>query len=280
MALWIAISGLGLTIGIGYAIYKRFKEYQDALLRQRKVIEVKDITVKKHIKTLQEKDGKLKEKDEKLKEKDGKLKEKDEKLKTLRKENTEITAKYHKKLKAAEVKKKNQAKYREKKKKTRSLKEQVEEIVGKGPKWLPHSNSGPASHKMGKPKGSNGGGRSRPEAIHKTIDLFPIKCPRCLHEFKDEKTFFVYDKVMTEFENNPDEIGYYMNPRIINIRQNIHRCKCPVCKNWVYPDLGLFKNARFGPGFVSYVIDHRIRFSDTYEDIIAEMGKYSVRCSH
>jgi len=259
MVPWIAISAAFLGVGVRYAIYKRSKQLPEERLRQKQ--------------KLHETEERLKYTIEIFKEKDKKLQEKDEKLEKLSKENAKITAKYHKKLKAAEVKKKNLANYKKKKKDTRSLKKQVEEIVGKGPKWLPHSNSEPTSHTMGKPKGSKAGGRKRPELIHQSIDLFPTQCTTCSYELKDEKTFFVYDKVITEFVRVLDEAGCYQIPKIINIKQNIHRSKCPHCDKWIYPDLGLFKNARFGPGLVGYVIDERIRFSKAYEDIINDMQK-------
>ncbi|MHA1728567.1 MAG: IS66 family transposase [Promethearchaeota archaeon] len=58
---------------------------------------------------------------------------------------------------------------------------------------------------------------------------------------------------------------------IKHIRKKIFRRKCPLCHRWIYPELGIFKNARFGIGFVSYVISKRIRRTMSYEEIINDM---------
>ncbi|MHA1728589.1 MAG: hypothetical protein ACTSWY_07635, partial [Promethearchaeota archaeon] len=58
------------------------------------------------------KSSQLKEKNKALKAKDEKFKQQKKKVTSLKKEKAEIEAKYLKKLKAAEVKKKNLAKYR------------------------------------------------------------------------------------------------------------------------------------------------------------------------
>ena len=157
------------------------------------------------------------------------------------------------------------------KKDTRSVKQQAEDIVGKGSKWLPHSCQGPKSHKIGKPKGAKGGGRKRPEKVHQTQQLYPTTCPGCNCSIEEERAYFVYDKVLTELFRERDEVDAYDVLRIRNIRQKIHRRKCPTCKSWVYPGQGLFKNARFGVGFVAHVMTKRIRLSMTYEDIVGEM---------
>ncbi|MCF2141385.1 MAG: hypothetical protein K9W44_15105 [Candidatus Lokiarchaeota archaeon] len=124
---------------------------------------------------------------------------------------------------------------------------------------------------IGKPKGAKGGGRNRPEKIHQTIDLYPQYCPNCNSSLTELKAYFVYDRKLTDLSREKDEVGAYGVLRIRNIQQNIHRRKCPVCNYWVYPDQGLFKNARFGPGLVAYIMTKRIRFCMTYENILEEM---------
>ncbi|MCF2139344.1 MAG: hypothetical protein K9W44_04745 [Candidatus Lokiarchaeota archaeon] len=111
-------------------------------------------------------------------------------------EKSVIEAKYQKKLKAAEVKKKNLAKYRQKKKDTRSVKKQAEDIIGKGPKWLLHSCKELKSHEIGKPKGANGGGRKHPEKIHQVNDLFPQFCPGCNTSLEDQKAHLIYERIL------------------------------------------------------------------------------------
>ncbi|MHA1728568.1 MAG: hypothetical protein ACTSWY_07530 [Promethearchaeota archaeon] len=146
MALWI-ISFAALT---GFILYfcRKYRKIKNDLHHRIK---------EKHI-ILEERRAQLEKKNNALKAKDKKFRQQNKKLAALKTEKVKIEAKYLKKLKAAEVKKKNPAKYRKKKRDTRTLKQQVEDIIGKGPKWLPHSCSEPRSHRIGKPKGSKGGG--------------------------------------------------------------------------------------------------------------------------
>ena len=95
------------------------------------------------------------------------------------------------------------------KKVTQSVKEQTENFVGKGPKWLPHSCQAPKSHKIGKPKGTKGGGRKNPAKIHQTHYLYPTTCPGCNASLDEERTYFVYDKVLTELFWERDEVDAY-----------------------------------------------------------------------
>src|SRR5271157_3697318 len=92
-----------------------------------------------------------------------------EQIAVLQEEKDQLEAKYLKKLKAAEEKKRNLAKYRQGKRDTRkhkSIPDQAAEIVNLGNEWLPHSCSEAKSHKMGKPPGGHGAGRPRPQVIH------------------------------------------------------------------------------------------------------------------
>jgi len=115
-----------------------------------------------------------------------------------------------KKVTAAEVKKNNLARYRRKMKSLRkkTIAEEAEEIVGKGPTWLPHSREGPKSHIMGKPKGSPGGGRRRPEKIHEEKKLHAHGCYHCGTNLDGVKEYFAYDRVVTDlFRYMEDEKG-------------------------------------------------------------------------
>ena len=118
----------------------------------------------KYKRVIKSQEAQLKAKDSELQEKNSELQEKDyafkKEIEQLKKEKDILEAKYLKKLKSADVKKKNLARYRRKMKALRkkTIAEEAEEIVGKGASWLPHSREGPKSHQMGKPKGSPGGG--------------------------------------------------------------------------------------------------------------------------
>jgi hypothetical protein len=227
-----------------------------------------------------ERENTIKEKDKILKKKDKILKKKEitfmKKIDTLEKDKANIEAKYIKKLKAANEKKKNLAKYRKSKKENRKHKtiaEQVAEIVGAGDEWLPHSSSGPKSNKIGKPLGGRGAGRSRPEKIHKKIELYPTKCDKCETNLENLKSYFAYDSVITEIFHELDEVGCYTYRQLKNVLKLVYRKKCPKCKKWVYPELGLFSKARFGVSFVCYVISERIQTRMPYKMIIEEIRR-------
>ncbi len=249
MAVWPIIGGIFLLFASVW-LWKRVKYIQNDLLLTQKILKTKECE---------------------LESKDRQIKQHDTAYDELKIEKSVVEAKYLKKLRVAEEKKKNLGKYRQIKKDTRSIKQQAEDIVGKGPKWLPHSCQEPKSHKIGKPKGGKGGGRKRPEKIHQTIELYPKTCPGCNATIEEEVPYFVYNRILTDLFRERDEVDAYDVLRIRNIQQNIYRRKCPTCKSWVYPDQWLFKNQRFGVGFVAHIMTKRIRLSMTYEDIIGEM---------
>ena len=83
----------------------------------------------------------------------------------------------------------------------------------------------------------------------------------------------MYDTIITELSRELDEVGAYDVLHLKNICHRVHRRKCPTCGCWVYPDQGLFKNARFGVGFICYVISQRIALNLTYADILRDMRK-------
>jgi len=226
------------------------------------------------------KDSKLQEKNSELQEKDSELQEKDNgyktKLEQLKKEKDTFEAKYLKKLTAADVKKNNLARYRRKMKSLRkkTIAEEVEEIVGKGPSWLPHSREGPKSHKMGKPKGSSGGGRKRPEKIHEEKELHAHKCYHCGLDLDGVKEYFAYDRVVTDLFRYMEDEKDYLTLRLKNVKLKVLRKKCPKCKKWVYPEQGLLANNRIGLSLVSFVISRRIRTGLPYEVIIDELSTH------
>jgi len=261
MTFWLWFLVFVIIISILLFIWKRAKNFQQVLLQTKEELHTKNAEL--HTKLLK--------RDDELQIQEKTINLQQIAFKKLKTEKYMIEAKYQKKLKAAEVKKKNLAKYHQKMKDTRSIKQQVEDIIGKGAKWLPHSCQEPRSHRSGKPKGAKGGGRKRPEKIHQTIDLFPQFCPGCDISLEEVKAYLVYDKILTELFRDRDEVDCFDTLRIRNIKQNIHRRKCPNCQCWVLPDQGLFKNARFGVGLIIYVITKRIRLSMTYEYILEDM---------
>lgn len=256
---------------ISYYFWKKNKILHDQLEITTQTIAKKEISIEENILALKTKERQLKAIEKKIKNKESQISQQKARNQQLLTEKNVIEAKYQKKVKAAEVKKRNLAKYRQKKKDTRSVKEQAEDIIGKGAKWLPHSCQEPRSHNIGKPVGSKGGGRKRPEKIHQINDIFPHFCPNCHTSLKELKGYFVYNRILTDLFRERDEVDAYDILRIRNIQLNIHRKKCPQCNYWVYPDQGLFKNARFGVGLVAHVMNKRIRLGMPYDDIIGEM---------
>jgi len=226
-----------------------------------------------HETRLIEKDAELQEKDSELQEKEKALQGQIEQLKE---EKESIEAKYLKKVTAADVKKNNLARYRRKMKSLRkkTIAEEAEEIVGKGPSWLPHSRDGPKSHVMGKPKGSPGGGRKRPEKIHEEKELHAHRCYHCGTDLEGVKEYFAYDRVVTDLFRYMEDEKDYLTLRLKNVKLNVLRKKCPNCKKWVYPEQGLLKNDRIGLSLVSFVISRRIRTGLPYEVIIDELSTH------
>ena len=103
---------------------------------------------RKYERVIKSQEAQLKVKDSELQVKDSELQGKDHTFKNeieqLKKEKDTLEAKYLKKLKSSDVKKKNLARYRRKMKALRKkmIAEEAEEIVGKGSSWLPHSREG------------------------------------------------------------------------------------------------------------------------------------------
>ena len=259
MAVWSILAGGVLLLSALLWFWKLVRRIQCNLLQTQQLLQVKR--------------NELEAKDSELETKEVHIQRQNRAYSKLKTEKSMVEAKLQKKLKAAIEKKKHLLKYRQMKKDNRSVKQQAEDIVGKGPKWLPHSCQEPRSHTIGKPKGAKGGGRKRPEKIHQTKELVPIICPGCHTSLVDKKTYFVYDKVLTELFREQDEVDAYQVTRVRNIRHNIYRRKCPNCKHWVYPEQGLFKNARFGVGLIAYVMTKRIRLSMTYECILKDLDE-------
>jgi hypothetical protein len=288
MIIWLGLMVFTIILSVLFFFWKRAKQIQQVLQNMKKELHTKDVELHTKDAVLQIQKVELENtnkalyiKDRAILTKDMELNKKEEKIgfqqiafKKLKTEKYVVEAKYQKKLKAAEVKKKNLAKYRKKKKDIRSVQQQIEDIIGKGSKWLPHSCQEPRSHRIGKPKGAKGGGRKRPTKIHQTIDLYPQYCPGCNTSLEEKKANFVYDKVLTELFRDRDDVDCFDILRIRHIKQRIHRRKCSNCKCWVLPDQGLFKNARFGVGLIAHVITKRIRLSMAYEDILGDMEEH------
>ncbi|KKL72511.1 hypothetical protein LCGC14_2084190, partial [marine sediment metagenome] len=275
MGLWRLFSIL--VVGIPALWHCMFRQKRKKL---ESVIKRQEVQLKAKDSELQEKDSELQEKDSELQEKDSELQEKDyafkNEIEQLKKEKDTLETKYLKKLKSADVKKKNLARYRRKMKALRkkTIAEEAEEIVGKGSSWLPHSREGSKSHQMGKPKGSPGGGRKRPEKIHEEKELHTHKCYHCGISLEGMKEYFAYDRVVTELFRYQEDEKDYLTLRLKNIKITVNRKKCPKCKKWVYPEQGLLKNNRIGLSLVSFVISQRIRTGLPYEVIIDELSTH------
>jgi len=199
-----------------------------------------------------------------------------EQIAVLQAEKDQLEAKYLKKLKAAEEKKRNLAKYRQGKRDTRkhkSIPDQAAEIVNLGNEWLPHSCSEAKSHKIGKPQGGRGAGRPRPQVIHQEVELCPKECDRCHADLGGQEAYFARDAVVTELFHDFDELGHFKYRQLKNIRKKVYRKRCPSCGKWVYPQQGLFRHARFGVAFVCYVISERIQTRLPYEQLIQSMAR-------
>jgi len=282
MGLWLllAILLIGIFLFLRRLLRQKEKIYVQTIKRQETQLNAKTLKLQEKDSELQEKDSELQEKDSELQEKDSELQEKDKTYKTeidqLKREKDTLEAKYLKKLTAADVKKNNLARYRRKMKSLRkkTIAEEVEEIVGKGPSWLPHSREGPKSHTMGKPKGSSGGGRKRPEKIHEEKELHAHKCYHCGLDLDGVKEYFVYDRVVTDLFRYMEDEKDYLTLRLKNVKLKVLRKKCPKCKKWVYPEQGLLANNRIGLSLVSFVISRRIRTGLPYEVIIDELSTH------
>jgi len=282
MGLWLlfAILLIGICIFLLLLSRQKEKKYEHVIRSQKNQLKTKDSELQKKSSELQEKDTELQEKDTELQEKDTELQEKDNAYKTaleqLKKEKDTVEAKYLKKVTAVDLKKINLARYRSKMKSLRkkTIVEEVEEIVGKGSSWLPHSREGPKSHKMGKPKGSPGGGRERPEKIHEEKELHVHTCNHCGTELEGVKEYFTYDRVVTDLFRYMEDEKDYLTLKLKNVKLIVNRKKCPKCKKWVYPEQGLLSNNRIGPSLVSFVISRRIRTGLPYEVIIDELSTH------
>ena len=282
MGLWLLLAILLIEIFVllRHLFRQKEKKYERVIKSHKIQLKTKDSELQEKDSELQEKDSELQEKDSELQEKDSELQKKDNAYKTeieqLKKENDTLEAKYLKKLKATEVKKKNLVKYRRKMKALRkkTIAEEAEEIVGKGSLWLPHSRKEPKSHKMGKPKGSPGGGRKRPEKIHETKELHVHKCYNCGIDLDGVEEYAVYDRVVTELFRYQEDEKDYLTLRLKNVKLIVNRKKCPKCKQWVYPEQGLLANNRIGLSLVSFVISRRIRTGLPYEVIIDELSTH------
>ena len=261
MVIWLLFSIflIGIFIFVWFQFQQKKKNYEHVIKSQEAQLQANDI--------------KLQEKNIKLQEKDNHHKTEIEQLK---KEKEILEAKYLKKVKSADIKKNNLARYRRKMKDLRkmTIAEEVEEIVGKGPSWLPHSRDGPKSHKMGKTKGSKGGGRKRPEKIHEVKELHAHRCNDCKIDLDGVKEYFVYDRIVTELFRYMEDEKDYLTLRLKNLKLKVYRKKCPKCKAWIYPKLGLLAYNRIGPSLVSFVISRRIRTGLPYEVIIDELSTH------
>lgn len=191
----------------------------------------------------------------------------------LEREKATLEAKYLAKVKSAEEKKQRLDAWRKKQTETRKgLSDQAAEIVAGMDKWLPHAREEKATTgKRGKPVGSGGGGRKRPEVIHYQKHVWPSKCPDCGAGLEGAREKKPYSSVLTDLENlqvNPKD---YKQLVLRNVEIFHHGRWCAACKKWVYNDLGAIKWARYGLNFVIYVISKRIATRMPFELITWEL---------
>ena len=254
---------------------------KETLAREKaRALQEKETLAREKARALQEKETLAREKARALQEKETLARENEQttqQLKALQKKNAKTEAKLLEQKKSQEVKKKNLEKYRSKKRETRRNKQSIEEKIAQmlenNERSTKHSITEPKSNKLGKPPGSKGGGRKRPELIHEVRTFYPTTCKRCGRSLEGETMVFSHDSVVVELFHESDELGCYKSYSLKNIQKNIHRARCPECLIWCSPHLGVFKGARFGPGVISHVISQRIDTALPYEAIIAEMKK-------
>lgn len=123
--------------------------------------------------------------------------------------------------------------------------------------------------KVGKPKGSPGGGWERPpeSEVDKEIDLYLKKCPRCGSE---------------DLGNPVNDWPHYMaditpikrGRQLIITKYIIHRYRCKECKNLVHVEFGALKNCHFGFGFISTVMQSRIGARHSYSVILEQLNHW------
>ena len=207
-----------------------------------------------------------------LGEKNALLREKDAEIEDLKSEKAQLESKYIAKLKESEARKKNLEKWRKKQGDTRKgLREELEEVVANHDKWLPHAREEPRSGKLGKPPGAPGGGKCRPEVIHKRVHVFPPACDACGADLSNVEAHFHHAHAFADLEDLQWGDLEYKALTLLNTELAIYRRKCPHCKKWVYPDSGPLKHLRYGLNFVTFVIGKRMRTRMPFELIVGDL---------
>src|SRR4030042_731444 len=67
--------------------------------------------------------------------------------------------------------------------------------------WAPRAREHPRHGKLGKPSGKPGGGKSRPEVIHKRIHVMPDTCAHCGAGLSEVPAHISHTHVFTDLEN-------------------------------------------------------------------------------
>ena len=191
----------------------------------------------------------------------------------LEREKAELEAKYLARVKVADVRKQRLAAWREKQSETRKgLSDHAAEILAEKDKWLPHAREEKASTgKRGKPEGSEGGGRHRPEKIHYQKHVKPTKCPHCGANLEGAREKQPYSHVITDIEDLQDDPRDNKILALRNVELLHHGRWCKICRKWVYHDLGAIKWARYGLNFITYVISKRIATRMPFQLIVWEL---------
>ena len=190
----------------------------------------------------------------------------------LEKEKAELEANYLAKVNAGEARKANLANYRQKHANTRrGLKEEVEEVIASKDKWIPHAREQPRHGKLGKPPGRPGGGKTRPEVIHKRIHVMPDKCAHCGAELSEVPAHVSHTHVFTDLENLQGPDSPFKVLTLLNTMLVMYRRRCPSCRRWITAGAGPLAYLRYGLNFVTYVISKRMRSRLPFEIIVGEL---------
>ena len=187
-------------------------------------------------------------------------------------EKAQLEAKYLAKVKAGDVRKANLAKYRQKNAATRkSLAGEVEDVVAGKDKWVPHGRVQPRHGQLGKPKGAPGGGKKRPDVIHKRIHVVPDTCAHCGADLSGVTAHVSHTHVFADLENLQGPETTYRVLTLLNTMLVMYRRRCPSCRKWTTASAGPLAYLRYGLNFVTNAISMRMRSRAPFEIILGEL---------
>ena len=188
-------------------------------------------------------------------------------------ENAQLEAKYLKKVKSDEDRKLNLEHYHQKNREVRKgLQESLESAI-ESREMGPHPRETSNSGKLGKPKGTPGGGKHHPEEADIAVHLFPDICPHCKADLSSRPVHFSHFHFFTDLENLQAPGNEFKALTLVNTVLVNYRKRCPYCRVWVYPDSGPLKYLRYGLNFVCYVISKRISTRMPFEILVDELDE-------